>query len=112
MFALLISMARFKSISFHQNSPKIKIFLQKNAKFSSVGGFGGLGDKDYSHRRQGDLPPDLLVSGGCSLCPLDPTPPAVGGLVHRPPMTLGGSAPRLPKQPLIANFWLRTFKRG
>ena len=33
MFALPISMPRFKSINFYQNSPKIKLFLQKNAKF-------------------------------------------------------------------------------
>ena len=26
-----------KALSFHQNSPKIKLFLQKNAKFSSAG---------------------------------------------------------------------------
>ena len=28
-------MPGFKSIIFHQNSSKIKLFLQKNAKFSS-----------------------------------------------------------------------------
>ena len=38
MFALLISMLRFKSIIFYQTNPKIKLFLQKNAKFSSAGG--------------------------------------------------------------------------
>ena len=38
MFALLIFMPRFKSIIFYQNSPKIKLFMQKNAKFSSVEG--------------------------------------------------------------------------
>ena len=37
MFALPISMPRFKSIIFYQNKPKIKLFLQKNAKFSSAG---------------------------------------------------------------------------
>ena len=30
-------MPRFKSIILHQNIPKIKSFLQKNAKFSSAG---------------------------------------------------------------------------
>ena len=35
---LPISMLRFKNIIFHQNSPKIKLFLQKNANFSSAGG--------------------------------------------------------------------------
>ena len=39
MFALPISMPSFKSIIFYQNSPKIKLFLQKNAKFSSAGGY-------------------------------------------------------------------------
>ena len=38
MFAQRISMPRFKSTIFHQNSPKIKLFLQNNATFSSVGG--------------------------------------------------------------------------
>ena len=33
MFALPISKQRFKSIIFYQNSLKIKLFLQKNAKF-------------------------------------------------------------------------------
>ena len=31
-------MPRFKSIVFHQNDPKIKLFLKKNAKFSSAVG--------------------------------------------------------------------------
>ena len=34
VFALLISMPRFKSINFCQNRPKIKILLQKNCKIS------------------------------------------------------------------------------
>ena len=38
MFALPISMLRFKSIIFYQNSPRIKLLLQKNAKFFSAGG--------------------------------------------------------------------------
>ena len=38
MFALPISKPRFKSIIFfYQNSPKMKLFLQKNAKFLSAG---------------------------------------------------------------------------
>ena len=37
MFALPISEPRFKNIIFNQNSPKMKLFLQKNAKFSSAG---------------------------------------------------------------------------
>ena len=28
-----------KALFFNQNSPKIRLFLQKNAKFSNVGGF-------------------------------------------------------------------------
>ena len=36
-FALPISMPRFKSITLYQNISKIKLFLQKNAKFSSAG---------------------------------------------------------------------------
>ena len=39
MFALPISKPLFKGIIFYnQNSPKIKLFLQKNAKFSGAGG--------------------------------------------------------------------------
>ena len=38
IFALPISKPRFKNIIFNQNSPKMKLFLQKNAKFSSAGG--------------------------------------------------------------------------
>ena len=34
MFALPISMPRFESNIFYQNSPKIKLFLQKMADFS------------------------------------------------------------------------------
>ena len=37
MLALPLSMPRFKSVTFYQNSAKIKLFLQKNAKFLSAG---------------------------------------------------------------------------
>ena len=37
MFALPISIPHFKSIILHQNIPKFKLFLQKNAKFLSAG---------------------------------------------------------------------------
>ena len=37
MLALPISKSRFKALSFYQNSVKIKLFLQKNAKFLSAG---------------------------------------------------------------------------
>ena len=33
MFALPVSMPCFKSINFYQSNPKIKLVLQKNAKF-------------------------------------------------------------------------------
>ena len=39
MFAQPISKPRFKALLFYQNSPKIKLFLQKNAKFSNAEGF-------------------------------------------------------------------------
>ena len=55
--ALPISKPRFKSIIFTQNSPKMKLVLQKNAKF--------------------------LSAGGSALRP--PVPPAAGGLAPRPP---------------------------
>ena len=37
MFAQPISMPGLTALFFYQNSPKIKLFLQKNAKFSSAG---------------------------------------------------------------------------
>ena len=37
VFALLISMPRFNNISFYQNSPKIKLFLQKKYKIFFLG---------------------------------------------------------------------------
>ena len=43
MFALPISMPRFKSIIlFYQNSPKSELFFQTNAKFSSFQRLGAL----------------------------------------------------------------------
>ena len=39
MFAMPISMPPLKRIIFHQNSPKIKLFLQKNANFFSARSF-------------------------------------------------------------------------
>ena len=38
MFALPICKPRFQSIVFYQNSPKIKLFFQKEAKFLGAGG--------------------------------------------------------------------------
>ena len=53
-FALPISMPCFKSIIFYQYSPKTKLFLKKNAKFSSAGG---------SVPRPPKQPPQLRISG-------------------------------------------------
>ena len=39
MLELTILMPRFKSTNFCQNTPKIKLLLQKNEKFSCAGGF-------------------------------------------------------------------------
>ena len=61
MFALPISKPRFKNIIFYQNSRKIKLLLQKNAKFSSAGGFCG----------QSSQPPEARGSGG-KVPPPDP----------------------------------------
>ena len=70
MFPLPISMPCFKSaLFFYQYSPKIKLFLQKNAKFLSA---GGTAHRPPCLRRQRALPPH-------------PLPPAVGGLAPRPP---------------------------
>ena len=74
-------MPRFKSISFYQNSSKIKLFLQKNAKFSIAGA----------------VPPDPRASGGW-------------GLFFQIPIgfrLLGASLPDPKNSPTIANFWLR-----
>ena len=47
-------MPRFKSIIFYQNSPKVKLFLKKNVKFSSAGG---------SAPRPPNQPLQLRISG-------------------------------------------------
>ena len=73
MFALLISMPRFKSIIFCQNSPKIKLFLQKNAKLLSAWGFA----------------PQTSSRWRLGASPLEP---------QWPPAT-GSSAPTSPKYP-------------
>ena len=59
MLALPISKSRFKALSFYQNNPKIKLFLQKNAKFSSAGGFA---PRPPCLRRLGAWPPDPQIS--------------------------------------------------
>ena len=69
MFALPISKPRFKSIIFNQNSPKMKLFLQKNAKFSSA---GSSAPRPPCLRRLGAFPPNSQI-------------PAAGGFAPRPP---------------------------
>ena len=51
--------------------------------------------------------PVPLAAGGFAP---KPQSPAAGGFASRPPLASGGSAPRPPKQPLIANFWLRAWQ--
>ena len=80
MFALPISMPCFKSIIFlNQNSPKMKLFLQKHPKILSA---RGTAPSFPCLRRLGALPPY-------------PLPPAAGGF-----------SPRPLKQLPFANFWL------
>ena len=55
MFALPIAMSRFKTNIFYQNSPKIQLFLQTDAKFSIA---GGSALRPPCLRRLGALPPD------------------------------------------------------
>ena len=62
-------LCKFTFIFFYQNSPQMKLFLQKNAKFSSA---GGSSPRPPCPRRLGAFPPN-------------PQPPATGGLASRPP---------------------------
>ena len=74
----------------------MKLFLQKNAKFSSG---GGSAPRPPCLRRLGALPPD-------------PQTPAAGGFAPRPPLTSGGWGlrPQTPEiVPPIVNFWLRAW---
>ena len=70
-----------KSLFFNQNNPKMKLFLQKNAKFSSA---GGSAPRPPCLRRLGALPPNLQ-------------PPASGGFAPRPqsspPWRISGYVP-------------------
>ena len=82
-------MPRFKSIIFHQYSPKIKLFFKKMQNFQALGapppnprasgGWGLCPQTPNSLRRLGALPPDptkqprqLRISGylPTTLCPL------------------------------------------
>ena len=79
----------FKSNIFYYNNPKIKLFLQKNAKFSSAGG-------------SAPRPPYLRRVG--ALLP-KPQSLAAGGIAPRPPLASGGlRAPPKIASP-IANFF-------
>ena len=68
-FTLPISVPRNKSIIFYQNSPKAKLFLQKNAKFSSAGGSAprspiAFGIRGFRHLTpKHSLLPQLQISG-------------------------------------------------
>ena len=83
MFALPISKPRLKALFFNQNSPKMKLFLQKNAKFSST---GGSAPRPPCIRRLGALPPN-------------PQSPAARGFAPSPPLSSGswGLRPQNPK---------------
>ena len=72
-FALPISMPRFKSIIFYQYSPKIKLILKKNAKFSSAGGYAPRPPKQPPQLRISGYVPATLCTvynpmGFCSFC--------------------------------------------
>ena len=73
MFTLGISMPRFKSIIIHQNSSKIKLFLQQNAKFSIA---GGSAPRPPCLRRLGALPPNPQNSPPLRIPGYAPTPPS------------------------------------
>ena len=77
-------MPHLKNINFYQNRPKIKLFLQKNAKFSSAGGSA----------------PDPRASGGWGLRPQPPQthPPHCKFLATRMLQTPN-------TQPPIADIW-------
>ena len=82
MFALLIFMPRFKSINFYQNKPKITLFLPKNLKFSSAGGYAA----------------DPRTCGGWGLCFQTPILQQLWALPLDPqlPLVTGRSSPRPP----------------
>ena len=99
MFALSISIPLFKTIILYQNSPTIKLFLQKHAKFSSAG---------VSTPR-----PQLPVTRQLGALPPDPQHMAAGALPQAPNglQTVGGYAPRSQNIPHIANFWLCAWRK-
>ena len=93
MFALSVSKARFKSIIFYQSSPKIKLFLQKNAKFSSA---GGSTPNPPASGGRGFRPQTQLSSGGWRLRPQTPE--------TAPPPHCELLATRLIKPEILVNF--------
>ena len=73
----------------------MKLFLKKMQNFRALGA----------------LPPGPRASGSWELCPQAPSLRQLGASPLDPhwPLAAGGSAPRPPKQPPIANFWLRAW---
>ena len=63
-------------------------------------------------RALGAPPPDPRASGGWGLCPQTPSLRQLGTSPPDPhwPPAAGGSAPRPPNSPPIANFWLRAWR--
>ena len=92
LIALPISMPRFKSIIFHQYSPKIKLFFKQMQNFQALGA----------------PPPNPRASGSWGLCPQTPN-----SLQRLGAEGLGAPSIAnfwLPKTaPSIANFWLRAY---
>ena len=78
-------MPLFISITFYQNIPKIKLFLQKNAKFFEIWG----------------LRPQTQCLRRLEALPQDSQPPAAGALLSDLQWSPAawGSAPTPPKQP-------------
>ena len=70
-----------KALFFNQNSPKMKLFLQKNAKFLSA---GGSAPRPPCLRRLGALLSNPRASGGWGLRPRPP---------NSPPLRISGDAP-------------------
>ena len=62
-----------KALLFYQNSPKIKVILEKNAKYSSA---GGSAPRSPCFRKLGAFPPD-------------PQPTAAGGFAPTPTLASG-----------------------
>ena len=83
MFALPISIPRFKSIIFYQNSPKIKLFLEELKNFRALGGSASQTPVPPAAGRFASTTP---ASGGWGLCPQAPNS-----------LRLLGASPQTPK---------------